>query len=97
RPIADITPAELLAVLKAMQAGGANRLRQTCGEVFRYGIVTGRNEDNPAAGLVRAFQPSRPRHFAALNKEQLPDFLQALKKEHRASPVTCVGLKLLAV
>ncbi|WP_287963559.1 integrase arm-type DNA-binding domain-containing protein [Alcanivorax sp.] len=101
RPIADITPAELLAVLKAMQAGGtidrANRLRQNCGEVFRYGIVTGRNEGNPAADLVRALQPSRQRHFAALTKEQLPDFLQALKKEHRASPVTCLGLKLLAL
>ena len=101
RPIADITPAELLAVLKAMQAGGtidrANRLRQTCGEVFRYGIVTGRNEGNPAADLVRALQPSRQRHFAALTKDQLPDFLQTLQKEHRASPVTCLGLKLLAL
>jgi len=101
RPIAEITPAELLAVLKAMQAGGtidrANRLRQTCGEVFRYGIVTGRNEGNPAADLVRALQPSRQRHFAALTKDQLPDFLQTLQKEHRASPVTCLGLKLLAL
>lgn len=101
RPIADITSAELLAVLKAMQAGGtidrANRLRQTCGEVFRYGIVTSRNEGNPAADLVRALQPSRQRHFAALTKDQLPDFLQALQKEHRASPVTCLGLKLLAL
>ena len=100
-PIADITPAELLAVLKAMQARGtidrANRLRQTCGEVFRYGIVTGRNKGNPAADLIRALQPSRQRHFAALTKEQLPDFLQALKKEYRASPVTCLGLKLLAL
>ena len=101
RPISEITPAELLAVLKAMQAEGtidrANRLRQTCGEVFRYGIVTGRNEGNPAADLVRALQPSRQRHFAALTKEQLPGFLQALKSEHRASPVTRLGIKLLAL
>ncbi|MFN3714705.1 MAG: tyrosine-type recombinase/integrase [Alcanivoracaceae bacterium] len=101
RPISEITPAELLAVLKAMQAEGtidrANRLRQTCGEVFRYGIVTSRNEGNPAADLVRALQPSRQRHFAALTKEQLPGFLQTLKSEHRASPVTLLGIKLLAL
>ncbi|EUC68045.1 integrase [Alcanivorax sp. 97CO-5] len=101
RPISEITAGELLAVLKAMQAGGtidrANRLRQTCGEVFRYGIATGTNEGNPAADLVRTLQASPQRHFAALSKDQLPDFLQALKKEHRASPVTCLGLKLLTL
>jgi len=101
RPISEITAGELLAVLKAMQAGGtidrANRLRQTCGEVFRYGIATGINEGNPAADLVRTLQASPQRHFAALSKDQLPGFLQALKKEHRASPVTCLGLKLLAL
>ncbi len=101
RPISEITAGELLAVLKAMQAGGtidrANRLRQTCGEVFRYGIATGTNSGNPAADLVRTLQSSPQRHFAALTKDQLPDFLQALKKEHRASPVTCLGLKLLAL
>jgi integrase len=100
RPVSEITAAELLAVLKAIQAGGtidrANRLRQTCGEVFRYGIVTSRNDSNPAADLVRALQPSRQRHFAALTKEQLPGFLQALAKEHRVSRITCLGLKLLA-
>lgn len=101
RPISEITAGELLAVLKAMQAGGtidrANRLRQTCGEVFRYGIATGTNEGNPASDLVRTLQASPQRHFAALTKEQLPDFLQALKKEQRASPVTRLGLKLLAL
>ena len=100
RPISEITAGELLAVLKAMQAGGtidrANRLRQTCGEVFRYGIVTERNDSNPAADLVRALKPSRQRHFAALTKDQLPEFLQALSKEHRISPITRFGLKLLA-
>lgn len=101
RPISEITAGELLAVLKTMQARGtidrANRLRQTCGEVFRYGIVTERNEGNPAADLVRALQSSPQRHFAALTKEQLPDFLQDLKKEHRVSRITCLGLKLLAL
>lgn len=101
RPINAITAGELLAVLRAMQAGGtidrANRLRQTCGEVFRYGIVTGRCDSNPASDLVRALQASRQRHFASLTKEQLPIFLRALTTEHRVSHMVRLGLRLLAL
>ncbi len=101
RPLKEITASELLTVLCTMQTGGtidrANRLRQTCGEVFRYGIVTGRADSNPAADLVRALQPSRQRHFAALTKEQFPVFLRALKKETRLAETTRLGLRLLAL
>ncbi len=101
RPIDAITAGELLATLRALQTKGtidrANRLRQTCGEVFRYGIVTGRCSTNPAGDLVRALQPSRQRHFSALTKEQLPAFLQALAKEHRLALTTRIGLRLLAL
>lgn len=101
RPIDAITAGELLGTLRALQAKGtidrANRLRQTCGEVFRYGIVTGRCNSNPAADLVRALQPSKQRHFAALTKEQLPTFLRALAKEHRLAETTRLGLRLLAL
>lgn len=100
-PINQITAGQLLGVLRDVQEKGAvdraNRLRQVCGEVFRYGIVTGRNDSNPAADLVRALQPSRQRHYAALRKDELPGFLNALETEHRMSPVTRLGLKLLAL
>ena len=46
RPIAKITSAELLAVLRKIEKRGryetARRLRSTCGMVFRYAIATGR-------------------------------------------------------
>lgn len=101
RPIKEITPRELLGVLRVMQEGGtidrANRLRQSCGEVFRYGIATERCDSNPAADLVHALQPSKQRHFAALTAEQLPVFLQTLTKEHRLAETTRIGLRLLAL
>ncbi|MGE9502818.1 tyrosine-type recombinase/integrase, partial [Escherichia coli] len=46
RPIAEIKPLELLNVLRRIEGRGATekakKVRQRCGEVFRYAIVTGR-------------------------------------------------------
>ena len=44
RPIADITPPELLETLRKIEARGAHftagRTRQICGQIFRYGVAT---------------------------------------------------------
>ncbi|MXD67850.1 tyrosine-type recombinase/integrase, partial [Escherichia coli] len=59
RSIAEIKPMELLAVLSRLNDRGATeklrKVRQRCGEVFRYAIITGRAEYNPAPDLVIAF------------------------------------------
>ena len=51
RPIAEIKPMELLEALRKMEKRGAlekmRKVRQRCGEVFRYAIVTGRADYNP--------------------------------------------------
>ena len=56
RPIKDIKPLELLAALQRIEKRGAselaNKVRQRCGEVFRYAIVTGRAEYGDAANLL---------------------------------------------
>ncbi|EPS1151566.1 tyrosine-type recombinase/integrase [Klebsiella pneumoniae] len=53
----EIKPLELLSVLQRMEKRGApeltNKVLQHCSEVFRYAIVTGRAEYNPAADLGR--------------------------------------------
>ena len=57
RPIADIKPMELMAVLSKLDERGATeklrKVRQRCGEVWRYAIVTGRADYNPAPDLAR--------------------------------------------
>lgn len=64
KPIADIKPLELLNVLRSMESRGATekakKVRQRCGEVFRYAIVTGRAEYNPAPDLTSAMQGHEP-------------------------------------
>ncbi|MDC9592110.1 tyrosine-type recombinase/integrase, partial [Xenorhabdus sp. IM139775] len=52
RPIVEIKPMELMAVLSKLHDRGAavklQKVRQRCGEVWRYAIATGRAEYNPA-------------------------------------------------
>lgn len=82
RPIADIKPLELLNVLKKIEDRGATekakKVRQRCGEVFRYAIVTGRAEYNPAPDLTSAMQGHESTHYPFLTTEELPAFFKAL-------------------
>lgn len=57
-PVSEIKPLELLEVLRRIEMRGAlektRKVRQLCGEVFRYAIITGRAEYNPAPDLAIA-------------------------------------------
>jgi integrase len=70
RPITDITAKELLATVTRIADRGAietsHRALQNCGQVFRYAIVTGRAERNPAADLRGALPPVKQSHHAAI-------------------------------
>ncbi len=83
RPIADISPSHVLDALRKIEKRGAHeiarRAMQMCGQVFRYAIATGRADRNPAGDLKGALKPFRRGHFAALEAEDLPDFLKALE------------------
>ena len=70
RPIADITPHELLKVLRRIEERGAvesaHRMRNYCSQIFRYAIATGRAERDAAADLRGALPPSVSQHRAAI-------------------------------
>ncbi|MCK5659316.1 MAG: integrase, partial [Alphaproteobacteria bacterium] len=53
---------------------------QTCGQVFRYAIATGRAERNPAPDLRGALKPVKHIHFPALEAKDLPEFLQVFER-----------------
>ena len=83
RPIAEVEPPELLAVLRKVEKRGAleiaKRLQQTVGQIFRYGIVTGRANRDPSVDLKGALKASgRQAHHKAMPREDLPEFLRAL-------------------
>lgn len=59
---------ELLAVLSKIEARRATekvrKVRQRCGEVWKYAVVTGRAEYNPAPDLASAVIPHEKEHYA---------------------------------
>ena len=83
-PINDIEPPDLLDALRKIEKRGAldiaSRAKQICGQVFRYGIQTGRCKRNPAPDLQGALKTRKTKHFPALDTKEIPEFLQALER-----------------
>jgi integrase len=84
RLVAEIDAPELLEPLRKVESRGAietaRRLRQTCGQVFRYAVATGRAKHDPSTTLRGALQsPGRKRGHGAMPLVELPKFLNALK------------------
>jgi len=83
RPIDAITPMELMGVLSRLEDRGATekmrKVRQRCGEVWKYDIATGRAITNPAPDLASVMKPHKKEHYPHLKAEELPEFLTALQ------------------
>lgn len=73
RPITEIRPADVLAVLRSVEGCGnyetAKRLRTTIGEVFRYAVATLRAESDPTPVLRGALISPKVRHMPAITEE----------------------------
>ncbi|HCI6646670.1 TPA: tyrosine-type recombinase/integrase [Klebsiella variicola subsp. variicola] len=97
-PVNEIKPLVLLNVLRRMESRGATekakKVRQRCSEVFRYAIVTGRAEYNPAADLTSAMSGHESKHYPFLTVEELPDFFKALSG-YTGSPLIVLAARLL--
>lgn len=70
RPVAQIKPLEVLAILKKIEAQGkretARRCRAFASRVFRYAVATGRGEQDPTFILRGALIAPKVQHHAAL-------------------------------
>ncbi len=70
RPIADVTAKELLTTINRIVDRGAvdsaHRALQNCGQVFRFAVITGRAERNPAVDLRGALPAAKETHLAAI-------------------------------
>ena len=83
RPISEITPPELLLVLRRIENRGAietaHRIHQICGQVFRYAIATGKADRDSSADLRGAIPPVKKRHHASIiNPKEIGDLLRAI-------------------
>jgi integrase len=84
RPIAEVDAPETLDALRNIEKRGAIetalRLRQLCGQVFRYAVATGRAKHDPSGELRGALKsPGRPRGHKAMPLDELSTFMRALR------------------
>jgi integrase len=99
RPIANIDAPELLDTLRKVEKRGvletARRLRQTCGQVFRYAIATRRATQDPTGALKGALSsPGRKRGHNAMARDELPKLLEALEA-YDGDRRTSIALRLI--
>lgn len=101
RPVGEITPPELLAVLRRLEARGvvetAHRVRDTCSQVFRFAVAEGRVTSDPARDLAGALRTHQTKHIPAItDPARFGELLRAIDG-CRGIPATREGLKLAAL
>lgn len=98
RPIADIAPPEVLAMLRVVEAKGtletAQRAMQICGQIFMYSIATGRAVRNPVPDLRGALTSPVVKHRSYLKETELPAYLEKLGA-YIGDPLTKLALRFL--
>jgi integrase len=101
RPIGEIDAVELLDALRKVEKRGAfetaRRLRQLCGQVFRFAVATARASRDPSSDLRGALgSPGRKRGHKAMPIRELPGFLKALAN-YDGEPRTRIALQLIVL
>lgn len=104
-PISQINAPALLAMARKIESKGtietAHKVMNTCSQVFRYAVASGRCERDPVGDLRGAIKPRpAPRHMNALSEKDLPALLRkmdAYATDNGGELQTQYALQLLAL
>lgn len=100
-PLTDITAPQLLEPLRRVQKRGAVRLAhdlcEFAGQVFRYGITTGRCTTNPARDLRGALKPYVEKNMGAVLEPAAAGALLRSIDAYSGQPTTRAALLLSAL
>ncbi len=101
RPIAEITAAEILAVLKKVEKSGrretARKLRGMVGTVFRYAVATLRAPTDPTYSLKGALSAPIVTHRPAITDERQLGALMSSIEEYDGWPTLRAAIHFLAL
>lgn len=101
RALSDVSAPMLLEVLRRVEARGVREtvhsILQACGQVFRYGIATGRAERNPAGDLRGALRPVLVKNMAAVTEPAAVGHLLRAIDHYQGSALTRGALQLSAL
>jgi len=101
RPLTDLKPPEILAVLKRIEGRcafeTAHRCKGIVSQVFDYAIATGRAEGNPASALGAALKSKiRGNHPAIVEPKRLGQMMRDIYS-YEGSPITLAALQIHAL
>jgi integrase len=98
QPIDTLTAPDLLTVLRRIEARGtyetAHRVKDACGQVFRYGVAAGVCTRDPAADLRDALKPVSTKHMATVTDPKAVGDLLRLIESYTGFPTTRAALQL---
>lgn len=100
-PISTIGPRDVLATVRKLEARGAidsaHRVKQICGQVFRYAVAIGSAERDVTADLKGALSTVPEAHFAAITEPKHAGELMRSIFDYSGHPCTLAALKLSAL
>lgn len=98
KPIIEIGPRDVLAAVQKMEARGAietaHRIKQICGQVFRYAVATGSAERDVTSDLKGALASVPKTNYAAITEpKQAADLMRSIHG-YSGHPYATAALKL---
>ena len=102
RPIAAISPREIVAMVKGIEARGvadlAKRALETVGQIYRYAVAHGYTDRNPAAEFKPSdvLRPTRKVNLARIDASELPALLRSIEV-YEGRQLTRLAIKLMAL
>ncbi len=97
-PMSTIGPRDVLAALRHMESRGAldsvQRVKQVCGQVFRYAVATGSAERDVTQDLKGSLAKAPPRNFPAITNPKKAGELMRSIFDYTGHPCTVAALKL---
>jgi integrase len=101
RPITEVTSAEILAILKRIEATGrrdtARRLRGTIGSLYRFAIANLKAQSDPTYALRGALLQPEVTHRPAITDEKKLGALMVSIDEYDGWPTLKAALQLIAL
>ncbi|MQA40429.1 tyrosine-type recombinase/integrase [Rugamonas aquatica] len=100
-PISTIKPRDVLITVQRMEARGAvesaHRVRQVCGQVFRFAVASGLIERDITADLKGALASPKKTHYAAITDPKRVGALMRSIYGYQGHPYAIAALKLSAL
>ena len=97
-PIATIGPRDVLAVVRKMEGRGAidsaHRLKQICGQVFRYAVATGSAERDVTPDLKGSLAKAIKKNHPAITEPKQAGALMRSIAAYAGHPTAVAALKL---